>query len=389
MDAQLSLRIIKGVSGLHMLLWILFALMTVALIGVVVLPFLKEPDAEQPHADLALSSVYKAQLSEIEADVDRGTINAEEAEALRAEVARRLLAQDDNSSDPLATSHSDSSSVRWAVWSIVGLVPVLALGTYLNFGSPLLPSQPHAARQNQASDGVRVTELVRRIEAQLAKHPEDGRGWDVIAPVYMRTGRYGDAALAWRNAGRLLGETPERVLGYAEAEVFAGNGIVSEEARLALRRGVALRPDYLPAQFWLAIARKQDGDLVPARKDLIALLDKAGETTLLGRTITDHIQDIDARLARNDGKGASSLSPLDSEVETRARIEGMVSGLADRLHQDASDFEGWLRLIRSYAVLKRPDDAKAALQKTQSLFSGDQVKLDRLKALAAELKLGS
>lgn len=364
--------------------------MTVALIGVVLRPFFGTSDTEASEMDLALSSVYKAQLSEIDADVDRGTVSPDEAEALRAEVARRLLAQDQSSQSPVTPSANGTEASRWMILSVLGGVPLLALATYLSTGSPLLPSQPHATRQHQTTDGVRLAELVRRVEAQLALKPEDGRGWDVIAPVYMRIGRFADAAQAWSNAGRLLGESPDRVLGLAEARVFAGNGIVDEEARRALVRGVELRPDYLPAHFWLTIAKKQDGDLQPAREDLVILLERAGATSPLGRTITDHIQDIDARLRRNNGAGPEKPSPVAADADTAAMIEGMVSGLAQRLEDDdGTDFEGWQRLIRSYVVLKRPDDARQALRRAQSLVSGDQTKLDRLKRLAAELKLES
>ena len=38
--------------------------------------------------------------------------------------------------------------------------------------------------------------LVAQVEAHLAKNPEDGRGWEVIAPVYLRLGRFEDAVKA-------------------------------------------------------------------------------------------------------------------------------------------------------------------------------------------------
>ena len=49
----------------------------------------------------------------------------------------------------------------------------------------------------------RSTALVAQVEAHLARNPEDGRGWEVIAPVYLRLGRFDDAVKARRNALRL------------------------------------------------------------------------------------------------------------------------------------------------------------------------------------------
>lgn len=373
-----------------MLLWTIFAIMTAALLAAVLRPLLRanaEPVAE---SDTALASVYASQLAEIDADLDRGAVTADEAAGLRAEVGRRLLAhsqpvsdgEHDAPSGNAAKSHNVSVSGPLAL-TVGALVPVLAVGGYLIVGSPLLPSKPHTTRVHQDSNGVRVAELVRRVEARLAKHPEDGRGWDVIAPVYMRAQRFEDAAQAWRNATRLLGETPTRVLGLAEAEVFSGNGIVSEAARKALVRGVALEPDYLPAQFWLAIARKQDGKLVEARRELAALLEKAGATTPLGRTITDHLQDIDARLRPAQGDTSSPIADADQ----RAMIEGMVSGLASRLEEDGSDFEGWRRLIRSYVVLRRPADARRAMTRARLQFKNEPARQIALDKIAKEFNL--
>ncbi len=44
-----------------------------------------------------------------------------------------------------------------------------------------------------------------RVETHLQLNPTDGRGWEVLAPFYMRAGRYDDAARAFANAATHLG----------------------------------------------------------------------------------------------------------------------------------------------------------------------------------------
>ena len=41
-------------------------------------------------------------------------------------------------------------------------------------------------------------------------------------------------------------------------------------------------------------------------------------------------------------------------------IRGMVTRLADRLKENGTDIEGWLRLVRAYMVLGERDKAHAA-----------------------------
>ena len=82
--------------------------------------------------------------------------------------------------------------------------------------------------------------LIAQIEDHLAQNPKDVRGWEILAPVYLRLGRFGDAAKAWRSAMAADGETAARQASLGEALVGAGNGVVTAEAKKAFERAVAL-----------------------------------------------------------------------------------------------------------------------------------------------------
>ena len=70
-------------------------------------------------------------------------------------------------------------------------------------------------------------------------------------------------------------------------------------------------------------------------------------------------------------------------------ITGMVARLADRLKNDGSDVDGWLRLVRSYSVLGERDKAVAALADARRALAGDADKLRRMDELAKSLGIGS
>jgi cytochrome c-type biogenesis protein CcmH len=69
-------------------------------------------------------------------------------------------------------------------------------------------------------------------------------------------------------------------------------------------------------------------------------------------------------------------------------IRGMVARLDARLHQDGSDVEGWIRLVRSYLVLGEPDKARATLNDARSALKGDADKLRQLDEGAKSLGVG-
>src|SRR5690606_36995137 len=111
---------------------------------------------------------------------------------------------------------------------------------YLLLGNPGMPDQPLEARL--ANPGNNIALLVAKAERHLAQNPNDGAGWDLLAPIYFRSMRLGDAEMAYRNAIRILGTNPARLAGLGETLVAANDGIVTEDARLAFEEAAKLDP---------------------------------------------------------------------------------------------------------------------------------------------------
>jgi cytochrome c-type biogenesis protein CcmH len=68
-------------------------------------------------------------------------------------------------------------------------------------------------------------------------------------------------------------------------------------------------------------------------------------------------------------------------------IHSMVDRLAARLAQNGQDVEGWLRLIRAYAVLNETDKARSALMDAKRNLAADATAKGRIETLARELGL--
>src|SRR5207244_8890295 len=109
------------------------------------------------------------------------------------------------------------------------MVPLGASALYLTFGSPSVPGQPLAARV--AAETQSIQSIIARVEEHLAREPNDGRGWEVIAPVYLRLGRYDDAIRASRNPVAFPGETAERQAAVGGGRVTGGDRPGPRDAR--------------------------------------------------------------------------------------------------------------------------------------------------------------
>jgi cytochrome c-type biogenesis protein CcmH len=370
------------------MLWLILSLLTVVVLMAVLWPIWR--GASEPPADPG-STIYRAQLAEIEADVKRGQLSETEAKASRAEIARRLIAAE--TERPKAGRGSPAAAGRPVVAvALLGIAGVTALGLYQRIGAPSLPDQPIASRLAAPVEGDSIELLVAKVEERLRQAPADGEGWAVIAPVYMRLGRYLEAADAYQSALRLLGEDARLLEGFGAASVSAANGIVSESARKAFERAVALDANRIESRFWLAAAAEQDGRIEVAVQ---------GFEDVLARSTADAPWRpmVEQRLAELSGRAKPAApGPTAAEVEAASQlsaedrqvmIEGMVSGLAEKLKADGKNLDGWLRLIRAYSVLQKRDLAIKALSDAKVVLANDAQALASLDGLAKELGLGS
>src|SRR5436305_3440770 len=203
-----------------MTLWFVFALMTAAAIFAVLWP-LGRGTRGGPRGGTDLA-VYRDQLDEIARDRAARLIGESEAEGARVEVSRRLIAAAD-SQVPDATASASGGTLRRRAAALAVLIalPALAAALYLKLGSPQMPGQPLASRATTPMQERTLDTLVAQVEDHLAKNPDDGRGWEVVAPVYMRLGRFDDAVKARRNALRLNGASAIREADLGESLMAA------------------------------------------------------------------------------------------------------------------------------------------------------------------------
>ena len=358
-----------------MTLWFVFALMTVAAIFAVLLPLGRGGRAQNQGSEVA---VYKDQLAEIERDLAAGLIAAPEAEAARVEISRRLLAA--AGSEPVS---EPTSSLKWrraaAVLALAGL-PLIAIGVYMPLGSPRLQDFPLAQRERGSGSGMALENLVVQVEQHLEKNPTDGRGWNVLAPVLVRLGRFDDAVRAYRNSLTYNGESSERRADLGEAIAAAAGGVVTAEAKTEFERAHGLNADDPKANYFLGLAAEQDGRKDDAANIWRSLLAKA-PADAPWRPL------VQTSLARVGGGGATMPALSDetiaaskdmNEGDRNAMVRGMVERLATRLKQNGDDVEGWLRLVRAYLVMGDRDRAMGASTDARQAVANDAARLRQL-----------
>jgi cytochrome c-type biogenesis protein CcmH len=377
-----------------MTLWFLFAVMTAAAIFAVLWPLGRGGAARRSGSDL---EVYRDQIAELTRDRAAGRIAEADAEAAHVEISRRLLAAAEQSQVGMGPRPGGTFRRRATAVTVLAGVPAVALGLYLALGSPDLPGQPIASRAVAPVQNRGLDTLLAQVEAHLAKNPEDGRGWEVVGPVYMRFGRFEDAVKARRNAIRLNGASADREADLGESLMGAANGIVTDEAKAAFERALAHDAKLPKARFFLGVAAHQDGQGDKAISIWRDMLKDAPPDSPWAGMVRETLARVEggtsagqpAASAAAPGPSADDIAAADKMApeDRSAMVRGMVERLAERLQRDGSDVDGWLRLVRAYTVMGDRGKAISAVADARKALGDDADKLRRLDELVRELKL--
>ncbi|MGF1650345.1 MAG: c-type cytochrome biogenesis protein CcmI [Hyphomicrobiaceae bacterium] len=380
-----------------MIFWIAAAVMASATVVAILWPLRRARSAMVgAEADL---SVYRDQLREIERDAERGLISRDEAEAARIEVSRRILKTGEALEQSSARVGSGILS-RVVPLMVAALLPIGALGLYLYIGRPDLPDQPREVRLRLPVDQLTVVEMIARVEARLKEQPEDVQGWDVLAPIYLRVGRYDDARFAFERAIQLDGPRTRRMMGLARSLTGQSNGVVTDASGEIYAAVLTRNPNELEAQFWLAVRADQLGHTAEALTRLEHLNDQSPPDAPWRAAVEERLGELRQIVAEAGNSAATAVppehSPSPQQVEEMSRlppqervaaIQGMVDSLAARLESQSDDLPGWQRLVRSYIVLGDMEKAQAALKRARTVFAAEPEARAQIDRLARDLGL--
>ncbi len=307
--------------------------------------------SEDPTRDL-----YRRQLTEIDDLADRGLLAPDERKSAHAEAARRLLSADSVAAEPWTAD----PGLRRPVLVAAILAPLAAIGLYLAVGAPGLADQPIAARIAawRISDPAALAppELAAVLRAMVVERPNDPEGYRYLAIMEGASDNPTGAARALRRAITLAPQRADLWEMMGEALVAEADGQMSPEARRAFEEALKRDPKAVAARFHLARARIEAGDK-PA--GLAAWKALAAEMPATDPRRPQLLAAIDE---------AEGKAPALAEDQMSA-VRGMVAGLAARLDQAPDDPEGWVRLVRSYAVLGDVGKRDAALAAARARYA--------------------
>lgn len=418
-----------------MTLWIILTALAALAAAWLTIPLVRRHEA-RVDARAATIAVLKDQLADIDVQLASGSIQPAEAEGLRNEIRRRLLAAGHIPAELDRTL--GQKSLSGVALGLAALVAIAAAALYASMGQPELantsapssaaPAQQAAAQPGAEAPSAEVAQLITGLEAKMQSTPDDPEGWRMLGWSYFQTGRYADAAKAYARAIAIDPAGAGYQSAYGEALVQEAGGQVTPAAAAAFE--LAARQDGADARarYFLAVRKAEQGDRQGAINDFLTLLaDSPADAPWLPqlRAVIEQTAqaggiDIAARLAATRPAGNASVpgvpepaaaaaaasaagppagvlpSPSRDQVQAaqqmapadqQAMIRGMVERLAERLKTNPKDEAGWLRLMRARQVMGDLPAARTARDQGLAAFNGDAAAQGRIRAAAAEMGL--
>jgi cytochrome c-type biogenesis protein CcmH len=231
-------------------LWSGIALLTALAIAFVFWPLLRARRLQQTGGQVDRQrqniEIFRERVSELEAELDSGSLQQEEFEQLKLELERNLLQDAQSVAAPRRRLQINKGTVV-TVTLLAALVPVLAFGLYAKFGRAPDLELALNAQTLQGGDQARTLEnALAMLESELKQRPENPEGWYMLATTYIGMERYAEGLDAFRKVMELLPqEAPQYagVLGqYAQAMFFANGGKMDAEIRAVIERTLAIEP---------------------------------------------------------------------------------------------------------------------------------------------------
>jgi len=418
-----------------MTLWIILTLMVAVAAAVLTIPLVRRHEA-RADARTATLAVLRDQLGDVDVQLAAGAIPPADAEGLRVEIKRRMLAAGHIPEEARAALASRTLSGM-----AIGLAALVALAggaLYATMGKPGLAgtsvpvavgAPPAGAAPADAQGAGEIAALVAGLEKKVAANADDPEGWRMLGWSYFQMQRFDDSARAYGKAVALNPAGPGFQSAWGEALVQAANGSVTPAAAEAFTKAKAQDGADARARYFLGVKKQQDGDASGALDDWIGLLGESATDApwvpqlrgVIEQTALEAKIDVSARLAalRPPANGGASVAappmpglagaaasagagapagvmpgPSAEQVagaaamtagDRQAMIRGMVDGLAKKLKANPRDEAGWLRLMRARSV--QGDNAAAAKARNDAIvaFGGDTAAQARIRAAATEI----
>ncbi len=272
--------------------WIAAAGLVALALGVLLPPLLRHRPAAPAPAPRANLRILQEHMRQLDAERAAGQLDAAQYQEARADLERRTLEEEgaaaapDTGASPAGTRRAPRTALALGL-----LVPALAVGLYLRFGTPqALQPQAQTARADGEQghpdiDLPQLNAMVDKLAQRMAQEPNNVEGWTQLGRAFAMLQRFEEARQANQHAIAI--SPPNAQLLADQADVLAmlqGQTTDGEPDRL-IAQALQIDPHNLKALALAGSAAFERGDFNLAAQHWAQALQLAPAGTELANSL--------------------------------------------------------------------------------------------------------
>lgn len=150
---------------------------------------------------------------------------------------------------------------------LAGAMLVVVTALYLVVGTPAALDAANVRAPDTLAGAM------ERLEAELARKPDQPEGWRLLADAYRAQGKLVESARAFEQAARYAPDDADVLAQAAEARAFAAKDRrFDDEAVALLRKALAIDPKHQRSRWFMGVAQRQAGQPAEAAATWQSLL---------------------------------------------------------------------------------------------------------------------
>ena len=189
----------------------------------------------------ANAAIYREQLEELAAELQRGAVSQEEFARASREIEHRIVAEHAGGA-PAPATHQAPLAAALAVGLLLPLA--VALG-YWQLGKPDALSAVPTEQPAHNFSPEQVASLVERLEARMQQTPEDAEGWMLLGRSLGVLQQYERAAKAYARASQLVPDDAGLLADYADTLAMARGRSLEGEPFAIVKRALQVDPKHV------------------------------------------------------------------------------------------------------------------------------------------------
>jgi len=309
-----------------------------------VLPPLLRNRGTAPDARVAANAaIYREQLEELGAELQRGALTREEFARASRELERRIVAEQGGVAATGAPEPARHRAPLAAAITVGLLVPLAAALGYWQLGSPGAMS----AAATDTTHGVSADQmgaLIERLSARMQQTPDDAEGWMLLGRSHSALQQYDRAAQAYAKASRLSPKDADLLADYADTLAMAQGRKLEGEPFAIVKRALQIDPQHLKALALAGSAEFERGNFSAAIDYWERVLKAAPPQSEFARLVADSVAE------------ARALSGAQPARKQAPAAKGEQAGAAKQASVGDQSLQGMVSIEPALAAKAAPGD---------------------------------